>query len=121
MEKMKQNKINVMPAFAVFMITLIIFLIFAHKKDPHTISASDMGENYPYTRDNVRIKCASDYPDAVYIIDKNNNKYAVNGNADIYFTKIKPDKNYKGFTTAITKNGMTDAEVLQIGLKYCKE
>ena len=118
---MKQNKINVMPAFAVFMITLIIFLIFAPKKDPHIISISDMGEKYPYTVDNVRIKCAADYPDAIFIIDKNNNKYAINGNADIYFTKINPDKNYKGYTSAILKDGMSDAEVLQIGLNNCRD
>ena len=117
---MKNKRINPMPAILLFAVTLAIFLIVAPKKDPRTISASDMGEKYPYTVDNVKIKCATDYPDAIFIIDKNNNKYAVNGNADVYFTKIKADKNYKGYTTAILKDGMSDAEVLQIGLNNCR-
>ena len=80
-----------------------------------------MGDKYPYTVDNVRIQCAADYPNAVYIIDKNKYKYAVNGNANQYFTTIKPDKYYKGYTTKILKNGLSDTEILQIGLKACKD
>ncbi len=117
---MKQNKLNIIPAILLFFITLFIFLLIATKKDPHSLSSSTLGENYPYSVENIKIMCASDYPNAVYIIDKNNNKYAINGNADVYFTKIKPDNKYKGFTTSILKKGKTDADFLQIGLKICR-
>lgn len=118
------KEINKILMSVVILIAAAIFLIvgfIATKKDPNIISSSSMGDKYPYTVDNVRIQCAANYPNAVYIIDKNKNKYAVNGSANQYFTVIKPDKYYKGYTTKILKKGLSDAEVLQMGLKICKD
>lgn len=111
-----------MPAIIIFAIIILpVIVSIATKKDPNIISVASMGENYPYTIDNVRIQCAADYPAAIYIEDEFGNKYAVNGNANQYLTKIKPDKKYKGYTTKILKNSKADAEVLQMGLKICKD
>lgn len=112
----------VMPAIIILAIIILpVIVSITTKKDPNIISIYSMGKNYPYTVDNVRIQCAADYPAAIYIEDKSGNKYAVNGSANQYLTKIVPDKKYKGYTSEILKNNMTDAEVLQMGLKICKD
>lgn len=112
----------VMPVIIILAIIILpVIVSIATKKDPNIISIASMGENYPYTIDNVRIQCAADYLAAVYIVDKSGNKYAINGSANQYLTKIKPDKKYKGYTSNILKNGMTDAQILQIGLKICED
>lgn len=80
------------------------------------IKEKEYGTSYPYTIDNVSINVAKDYPNAVYIEDESGNKYAVNGNAHIYFTKIKTDPQYKGYTTEILKEGASDIDILKCGL-----
>lgn len=111
-----------MPASIILAIFILLIIVsIATKKDPNIISVADMGDNYPYTVDNVRIQCAANYPNAVYIVDKLKNKYALNGNAHQYFTQIKPDENFKGYTNDILKDGKTDAQILLMGLKICKD
>ncbi len=79
------------------------------------ISEKEYGKDYPYTIDNVDIKVADRYPSAVYIEDESGNKYAVNGNAHVYFTNINKDPKYKGYTTKILKDRASDADILKFG------
>lgn len=112
----------VIPVIVIFAIIILpVFVSIATKKDPNFISVADLGENYPYTVDKVRIQCAANYSNAVYIEDESGNKYALNGNAHQYFTKIKPDKNYKGYTNDILKDGKSDVQILKMGLNICKD
>lgn len=79
------------------------------------INEKEYGTDYPYTIDNVNVLVAKGYPNAVYVEDESGNKYAVNGNAHVYFTKIKTDPQYKGYTTEILKEGASDVEILKFG------
>ncbi len=115
------KKITLPVIVIIAIIILPVFVSMATKKDPNIISANSMGENYPYTIDNVRIQCAANYSNAVYIEDESGNKYALNGNAHQYFMQIKPDKNYKGYTNDILKDGKSDAQILKRGLNLCKD
>lgn len=81
------------------------------------ITEREYGKAYPYTIDNVVIKIADRYPNAVYIEDESGNKYAVNGNAHVYFTNINKDPKYKGYTTKILKDGESDTLILLEGFK----
>jgi len=117
----KEIKKIVMPVIIILFVIILFFAANLIKKDKNYLSSLNMGDSYPYTIEKIKLQCISDYPDAVYIVDTNNNKYAVNGNADIYFTKIKKDPKYKGYTTNILKNKMTDTVILQKGLILCRD
>lgn len=82
------------------------------------ITEREYGKNYPYTIDNVTIRVAEDYPNAVYVEDESGNKYAVNGNAHVYLTKIKKDAQYKGYSSLIFKENIADDfAVLMCGMQ----
>ena len=81
----------------------------------YNLSEKIKGDFYPYTLDNLKIKIANNYPKAVWVEDAAGNKYAVNGNAFIYLSKIKKDKKLIGYTTDILKNGYTDTKILNAG------
>lgn len=111
----------VMPVAAIsVLIIAALAAIFCSTKDPHDISSEILGDQYPYTIDKMRIECVSDYPESVYVIDQEGSKYAVNGNAYNYFLNNN-DKNFKGYTSEILKNGKTDAVILKKGLDFCRE
>ena len=59
------------------------------------ITEREYGKNYPYTKDNVTLKVAGSYPNAIYI----------------------EDKKFVGYTTEILKPGMDDILILFEGFK----
>ena len=85
-------------------------------KDPSVITMEEYGEEYPYTIDNIKIKCEDD---AVWVEDSALNKYGLNGLAE---NKLKNRKDYKGYTNPnnILIEGKTDSWVLNKGFELCK-
>lgn len=81
------------------------------------ITQREYGENYPYTIDNLTLKVAENYPNAIYVEDESGNKFAVNGNGCVYLTQIKKDKKFIGYTTEILKSGETDTLILLEGFR----
>lgn len=117
----KEIKKTVLFAITILFVVLLIVLIMVNKKDNYVISAASMGNKYPYIVKSVRVQCSNDYPNTIYIVDPDKNIYALNGSANIYFTKINPNQKYKGYSTLILKKGMSDTEVMQTGIKLCKD
>lgn len=84
------------------------------KEDPALISVAKYGENYPYTIDNLKLKCEND---AVWVEDSALNKYALNGLAN---GKFQGRGDYKGYTNGILKENKNEADILSKGLEFCK-
>jgi len=91
------------------------------KDDPSEISISKYGDEYPFTIDNLKLKCESG---AVWVEDGAKNKWALNGLAD---GKFQGKGDYKGYTAAIEKPNpdmpgttLGYGSMLSIGLKLCK-
>ena len=86
------------------------------------ITVEKYGEAYPFTIDNLKLKCEND---AVWVEDEALNKYALNGLAD---KLLSGRGDYKGYTTSIEKpnpniKGMTmgSGDMLIIGMDLCKK
>lgn len=73
-------------------------------------------EKYPYTIDNLELKCSP--VDAVWVETQNGDKYALNGLA---MNKLGKDPQYKGTTNLILKKEFTDVEFLTKGFDICKK
>jgi len=109
-----------------FILILIIGLIGAasdgtfdetkQKDDPSILTKEKFGENYPYTVDNLKLKCEND---AVWVEDSAENKYALNGLAS---SKLQNDHKYRGYTTEISKTKplVEDSKILDMGFIFCK-
>ena len=109
-----------------FILILIIGLIGAasdgtfdetkQKDDPRILTKEKFGENYPYTVDNLKLKCEND---AVWVEDSAENKYALNGLAS---SKLQNDPKYRGYTTEISKTKplVEDSKILDMGFIFCK-
>ncbi len=84
-------------------------------EDNSILTKEKYGEEYPYTIDNLRLKCEN-Y--AVWVEDSALNKYALNGLAD---AKFQGRRDYKGYTTEIQDKTKTpDGNFLDLGFKLCK-
>lgn len=110
---------------ALFLLILIIGIIGATKdgymaeqnnsvEDPALISVAKYGKDYPYTIDNLKLKCEND---AVWVEDSALNKYALNGLAN---GKFQGRGDYKGYTNNILKENKNEADILSKGLEFCK-
>lgn len=115
-----------------FLLILIIGIIGASKggymteqnnvaEDPALISIAKYGEAYPFTIDNLRLKCEDG---AVWVEDEALNKYALNGLAN---GKFQGRGDYKGYTTSIEKPNpdipnttLGDGGMLSKGMEFCK-
>lgn len=93
----------------------------AENEAKHLITKEKFGENYPFTIDNLTLKCEND---AVWVEDSEHNKYALNGLAD---TEFKGREDYKGYTTSIEKPNpeipgttLGYGEMLSKGMEFCK-
>ena len=91
------------------------------------INKAKYGEKYPYTIDNLELKCEDN---AVWVEDSSGNKYAINGLAYIRFTQLG-EESFKGYTKDILKTNTKistskqtvkydDAMFLDLGLQLCK-
>lgn len=87
----------------------------------YNLSEKIKGNYYPYTLENLKIKATNIYPGSVWVEDESGNKYAVNGNAFTYLSKIKKDNKFIGYTTDILKSGYTDETVLKAGFMLCNK
>lgn len=90
--------------------------------DPTKISIAKYGDSYPFTIDNLTLKCEND---AVWVEDKALNKYALNGLA---YNKLNGRGDFKGYSTIIEKPnpdlpGTTfgPGDMLSRGLELCKQ
>lgn len=83
------------------------------KEDLALISIAKYGKDYPYTIDNLTLKCEND---AVWVEDSALNKYALNGLAN---NKFQGRSDYKGYTNIILKQGKSDSDILSKGLELC--
>ncbi len=85
--------------------------------DPSILTKEKFGENYPYTIDNLKLKCENN---AVWVEDSTGNKYAVNGLA---FSNLSNDPKFKGYTTEISKTAplVEDSKILDLGFTLCKQ
>lgn len=81
--------------------------------NPALISIAKYGKDYPYTIDNLTLKCEND---AVWVEDSALNKYALNGLAN---NKFQGRSDYKGYTNIILKQGKSDSDILSKGLELC--
>lgn len=108
-----------------FLLILIIGIIGATKdgymnsenttqEDSSLISTAKYGETYPYTIDNLKLKCEND---AVWLEDSALNKYALNGLAN---GKLQGRGDYKGYTNSILKENKSEADILSKALEFCK-
>lgn len=89
--------------------------------DKSYITKEKYGEDYPFTIDNLTLKCEDD---AVWVEDSALNKYALNGLAD---SKFRGRGDYKGYTTSIEKpdpdipgTTLGDGGMLVKGMEFCK-
>ena len=99
-------------------IGIIAILIIAFRDSSYRITQKEYGEYYPYTIDNLKLKCSGQ---AVWVEDDSGNKYAVNGMAYAELSQ-KGDEKLKGYTTAISKNkpAVHDDLILNKGLEICR-
>ena len=98
----------------------MILMLFAQngdntKNNPNLLNIEKLGEKYPYTIDNMELKCSP--INAVWIKSESGEKYALNGNA---INNLKNDPKYKGTTNLILKQNKNDFDILQQGFKICK-
>lgn len=117
-------------AFILFIILGIILVLFVGDTDktsstkvttrPDLVNSEIYGEKYPYTVENLTLKCENE---AVWLVDDNNNLYAVNGLAA---GKLSGESNYKGYSTEISKIDpetnlkASDYVILEKGFSLCK-
>lgn len=93
----------------------------AENEAKHHITKEKYGEDYPFTIDNLTLKCEND---AVWVEDAALNKYALNGLAN---TRFQGRGDYKGYTTSIEKPNpdipgttLGDGGMLSKGMEFCK-
>lgn len=121
-EKIKKNlKYFSISMLVVFFLFFAIVMIAATsdetpKKPENLLSVAKYGEKYPYTIDNLELKCSP--VDAVWVETQNGDKYALNGLAT---NKLNNDPQYKGNTNLILKKGFSDIEFLNKGFDICKK
>lgn len=121
-EKIKKNvKYFSISMLVVFFLFFAIVMIAATseetpKEPENLLSVAKYGEKYPYTIDNLELKCSP--VDAVWVETQNGDKYALNGLAA---NKLNNDPQYKGNTNLILKKGFFDIEFLNKGFDICKK
>ena len=121
-EKIKKNlKYFSISMLVVFFLFFTIVMIAATsdetpKEPENLLSVAKYGEKYPYTIDNLELKCSP--VDAVWVETQNGDKYALNGLAT---NKLNNDPQYKGNTNLILKKGFSDIEFLNKGFDICKK
>lgn len=121
-EKIKKNlKYFSISMLVVFFLFFAIVMIAATsdetpKEPENLLSVAKYGEKYPYTIDNLELKCSP--VDAVWVETQNGDKYALNGLAT---NKLNNDTQYKGNTNLILKKGFSDIEFLNKGFDICKK
>lgn len=121
-EKIKKNlKYFSISMLVVFFLFFVIVMIAATsdetpKEPENLLSVAKYGEKYPYTIDNLELKCSP--VDAVWVETQNGDKYALNGLAT---NKLNNDPQYKGNTNLILKKGFSDIEFLNKGFDICKK
>lgn len=113
----------------IFMLVLIVIMLFVDNgsisasttDNPSKITVEKYGEKYPFTIDNLVLKCENE---AVWVEDDALNKYALNSLAD---RKFSGRDDYKGYTTSIEKpNPDTPGTtlgyggMLELGFSLCK-
>lgn len=85
-----------------------------------SLKESIMGEKYPYTIDDLILRCEPisgvNNGVAIWLETIEGDKYGLNGNAQIKFSK---DKSYKGYSDNILKNGKSDIYTPEEAEKYC--
>lgn len=85
-------------------------------ENPNLLTVAKLGDDYPYTIDNVELKCSP--VDAVWVETRSGEKYALNGLA---MNLLKDDPSYKGDTNQILKSNKTDFDFLNKGFEICKQ
>ena len=99
--------------------TLVLIYLFIpnNNKNNNTITKEQYGDSYPYTIDNLELKC-NGY--AVWVVDSNGYKYALNGQA---YSELQQngDTKLKGYTNLISKDApvVNDNNILEKGLSIC--
>lgn len=121
-EKIKKNvKYFSISMLVVFFLFFAIVMIAATseetpKEPENLLSVAKYGEKYPYTIDNLELKCSP--VDAVWVEAQNGDIYALNGLA---MNKFNKDPRYKGNTKQILKKEFTDIEFMIKGFDICKK
>lgn len=97
---------------------IFMILMFAamnnEDKNPNLLTVEKYGESYPYTIDNMELKCSLS---AVWVETQSGEKYALNGLA---INLLKDDPLFKGDTKQILKPNKTDIDILQKGFNCNK-
>lgn len=84
-------------------------------KNSNILTIREYGDKYPYTIDNLELKCSP--VNAVWVETTSGEKYSLNGNA---MNLLKSDSTHKGSTNLILKKDKTDIEILNKGFELCK-
>ena len=119
MNFLKQILKWVLIIFVIFIVMAIIMMFtFDGSSDinynPALITISQYGEDYPYTIDNLTLKCDNQ---AVWVEDTALNKYALNGLA---YSKLQTLPDFKGYSAEILIKGKSDFNFINKGLEFCK-
>lgn len=111
---LRTNVYYITVIFAVI-ITIIMNSFFNFNSD-YIITKEMYGDDYPFTIDNLKLKCEND---AVWVVDDKGNIYALNGLASAKFEGLE---NFKGYTTPenILIKGKSDDNIQKKGFELCK-
>ncbi len=116
LKNVKYFFISVLVAFFIFFVIVMIAATGENSKvSANLLTVAKYGEKYPYTIDNLELKCSVD---AVWVETKTGDKYALNGLA---INKLNKDSQYKGDTNQILKNGFSDVDFMFKGFDICKK
>lgn len=117
---MKYFFITIAVVFAILFVVILSIAINEDNKkidkNPQILTIEKYGEEYPYTIDNLELKCSP--VDAVWVETKEGDKYALNGLA---MNKFSKDPSYKGTTNLILKPNKGDVDFLHKGFEFCKK
>lgn len=105
------------PIAIIFLVLILIYLFLPNNNSSNIITKEQYGDSYPYMIDNLELKC-NGY--AVWVVDSNGYKYALNGQA---YSELQQngDTKLKGYTNLISKNApaVNDNNILEKGLSIC--
>ena len=112
---MKKKIFIALGVFYLIFMVLMFAAMNGEDKNPNLLTIEKFGENYPYTINNVELKCSLS---AVWVETQNGEKYALNNLGANY---LKNDASYKGTTNLIMKPNKTDFDFLNKGFEMCKK